>query len=75
MTTQLFSVPKMHCSACVMLLEGLEDEVEGVERVEANYKKQQMRVEYDDEKVSIDQIVKAAKQEGYEAIPTSSVAM
>jgi copper chaperone CopZ len=72
-TTQLFSVPKMHCSSCVMLLEGLEDEIEGIEKVEANFKKQEMKVEFDAEKLSIRQIIEAAKKEGYEATPLSAI--
>jgi copper chaperone CopZ len=67
--TQLFSVPSMHCSACVMLLEGLEDEVEGIVKVEASFKRQQMLVEYDETKVTPDAIVAAAKKEGYNAAP------
>lgn len=72
MADQIFSVPKIHCTACVMLLESLEDEVDGIERVEANAKQQQMRVEYDELKVSIGDIQEAAKKEGYEAIPLTN---
>jgi copper chaperone len=67
--TRLFSVPKMHCSACVMLLEGLEDEVEGIVKVEASFKKQRMLVEYDESKITVAEIIQAAKKEGYDAAP------
>lgn len=67
MATQLFSVPSMHCTSCVMLLEGLEDEIKGITCVEADYKKQQMKVEYDEAKITIEEIVEATKKEGYEA--------
>jgi copper chaperone CopZ len=56
-----------------MLLEGLEDEIEGIEKVEANFKKQEMKVEFDAEKLSIRQIIEAAKKEGYEATPLSAI--
>ncbi len=64
-----FRVPDMHCTACVMRLEGLEDELVGVQRVSASYQKQQMQVEYDEKTVSEAQIIAAVKSKGYQAIP------
>ena len=55
----------MHCSACVMKLEGLEDDMPGVKRAEASYQKQSMLVEYDDSKVSEEEIRKAIDELGY----------
>ena len=43
-----FHIPDMHCSACVMKLESLEDVLPGVKMVQASYHKQSMLVEYDD---------------------------
>jgi copper ion binding protein len=65
MVKQVFRVTDMHCSNCVMRIEGLEDDLNGVQRVRASYKKQQVEVEYDDNKVSADQIVAAIQQMGY----------
>jgi copper chaperone CopZ len=67
MAKQVFRIPDMHCSACVMRLEGIEDELQGVKRVTASYRKQQMEVEYDERLVTVDQIVAAAKRHGYQA--------
>jgi Cu+-exporting ATPase len=58
----------MHCSACVMKLEGLEDDLSGVKRVEASYQKQSMLVEYDDSKVSEEEIRKAIAELGYTTV-------
>lgn len=69
MVKQTFRVPDMHCSSCVMALEELEDELEGVVRVDASYQKQQMVVEYNEAQVSEEQIVRAARELGYKAIP------
>jgi copper chaperone CopZ len=69
MVKKLFRVPNMHCSACVMRLEGLEDELAGIKRVTASYRKQQMEVEYDEAQVTDQQIIAAVKKQGYEAIP------
>jgi copper chaperone CopZ len=46
----------MHCTNCAMQLEGIEDRLAGVERVEASYHKGQMKVVYDDSKVNEEQI-------------------
>ncbi len=67
MLKQIFRVTDMHCSACVMRLEGLEDDLPGVKRVRASYKKQQMEVEYDETRVSAAQIVAAIQRLGYTA--------
>lgn len=65
---KIFRVPNMHCSACIMRLEGIEDELVGIKRVTASYRKQQMEVEYDEFQVTVEQIIAAAKKYGYEAI-------
>jgi copper chaperone CopZ len=68
MVKQLFRVADMHCSACVMRLEALEDEVPGINRVTASYRNQQMMVEYDEAVVTPQEIIMAVKQRGYEAL-------
>ncbi len=70
MIKKAFRVPDMHCSACVMRLEGIEDELAGIKWITASYRKQQMEVEYDETQVTEQQIVAAAKKHGYQAIPT-----
>jgi len=63
-----FHVPDMHCSVCVMKLESLEDLLPGVEQVDASYRKQQMVVRFDETRVSVEQIIEAAKKRGYQAV-------
>ena len=65
MVKQVFRVTDMHCSNCVMRIEGLEDDLPGVQRVRASYKKQQMEVEFDEAKVSAAQIIAAIQKLGY----------
>ena len=69
MTKQVFRIPDMHCSACVMRLEGIEDELKGVKQVTASYRKQQMEVEYNEAVVTAQEIIAAVKRCGYEALP------
>ncbi len=63
---QVLTIPDMHCSNCVIRLEGLEDELPGVQRVQASYRKQQMVIEYDETRLSLEQIVAAINALGYQ---------
>ncbi len=65
MKSETFIVTDMHCPACVMRLEGLEDELDGVDRITANYKKQNMVVTFDETKITAAQIKKAVSDLGY----------
>ena len=69
---KVFQVPDMLCPNCAIHLEGLEDELPGVKRITASYKKQTMEVDFDETKLSVDQIISAANILGYhpELVPT-----
>lgn len=69
MMKKTFSVPDMSCTNCAMTLESLEDELVGVREINASYHKLQMVVEYDESKLTIEQIIAAVKKKGYSAIP------
>jgi copper chaperone CopZ len=60
-----FRVSDMQCPNCAMHLEGLEDELSGVLRITASYKKQVMEVVFDETLLSVDQIIAAANTLGY----------
>jgi copper chaperone len=62
-------VLEMHCPNCAMHLEGLEDELPGIKRIIASYKKQLMEVEFDESKVTLEQIITAANDIGYHPEP------
>lgn len=62
---QVFDVPDMHCPACVMHLEGIEDVLPGIQRIRASYRRQRLEVEYDVAQVSEAQIVATAAALGY----------
>jgi len=62
---QVFRVPDMHCPACVMRLEGIEDVLPGIQRIAASYRKQRLEVEFNEAQVSEAQIVAAAEALGY----------
>ena len=67
MLKKTFRIPDMHCANCSMRIEGIEDDLPGIKEVSASYHKQQMVVEYDETRLSDDQIIAAVKKKGYQA--------
>jgi copper chaperone CopZ len=65
MLKKVYHIPDMHCSACVMRLEGLEDELEGVRSIRASYQKQTFEVEFDEALIPEEEIRKAVVELGY----------
>jgi copper chaperone CopZ len=68
MLKQTFKILDMHCTTCAMRLEALEDELTGVRKVEASYRKGQMLVEYDEGLLSVEEIIAAVQKKGYQAV-------
>ncbi len=68
MTSTTFSIPDMHCSACVMRLEALEDDLEGVKSATGSYHRQQLIVDYDEKRVTKEQIMEAITRLGYHPV-------
>lgn len=73
MIKKVFTVSDMHCANCAMRVEGIEDDLPGVVRVEASYRKGQMTVEYDEARVNDAQIIAAVKAQGYTARPMGGI--
>lgn len=69
MIKKTFKVPDMSCTNCAMKLESLEDTLDGVKEIIASYHKLQMIVEYDETKLTAEQIIAAVKKKGYQAVP------
>jgi copper chaperone CopZ len=68
MTTQHFKLENLSCPSCVMHLEAMEDNP-GITKVDANFKKQTMKVQYDETIATPGEIVKLVSEMGYVAIP------
>jgi len=68
MIKKTFKIPDMTCSNCAMKLEGLEDTLEGVKEINASYHKLNMVIEFDDSKLTEEQIIAAVKKKGYTAV-------
>jgi len=68
MSKKTFKVPDMTCSNCAMKIESLEDDLDGVKEVNASYHRLEMVIEYDESKLTDEQIIEAVKKKGYQAI-------
>jgi copper chaperone CopZ len=69
MVKRMFKVSGMHCSACVMKLEGIEDELPGVREVKVSLRKQQAEIQYDEKLVGEPQLRAAFEAAGYGLSP------
>ncbi len=68
MIKKTFKVPDMTCTNCAMKLESLEDTLDGVKEINASYHKLLMVIEYDEAKLTEEQIIAAVKKKGYQAV-------
>ncbi len=68
MLKKTFKIPDMACTNCAMKIESLEDDLDGVKEINASYHKLEMVIEYDNSRLTEDQIVAAVKKKGYTAI-------
>lgn len=57
----------MHCTACSMNIDFDLEDLEGIVSAKTNYAKQESEVEFDAEKVKLDQIIETIKKTGYKA--------
>ena len=68
MLKKTFKVEDMTCANCAMKLEALEDTHDGVKEINASYHRLEMVIEYDESKLTDEQIVAAVKKKGYTAV-------
>jgi len=68
MIKKTFKITDMTCSNCAMKLESLEDTLDGVKEINASYHKLEMVIEYDESKLTDEQIILAVRKKGYQAI-------
>ena len=68
MIKKTFKIPDMTCSNCAMKLESLEDTLDGVKEINASYHRLEMVIEFDESKLTEEQIVAAVKKKGYQAV-------
>lgn len=68
MLKKTFKISGMDCVACIITIDGQLEETEGIQKAKTNYAKAKTEVNYDEEKISTDTIIKIIKKAGYEAV-------
>jgi len=68
MIKKTFKIPDMTCSNCAMKLESLEDTLAGVKEINASYHRLEMIIEFDESRLTDEQIIAAVKKKGYQAV-------
>ena len=61
-----FSIPQMHCSSCIYLLENLHRILPGVKKSQANFQKKEVFIIYNPQEVTIRKVVETLAFIGYE---------
>lgn len=61
-----FKIDGMHCTSCAMSIDGDLEDTKGVKSAKTSYIKQECEVEFEEETVKIEQIVKTIENTGYQ---------
>ena len=64
----VFKVEGMHCPLCTTAIKKAINEIDGIKKVSARLNTKEVTVVYDEEKVKIEDILKAIKTTSYEAV-------
>jgi len=68
MNKETYLVEGMSCSGCERTIQKVVGNLDGVEAVKADFQTSSVAVEYDPEKVNIDQIKSAVNRVGYKFV-------
>ncbi|MEO7804563.1 MAG: heavy-metal-associated domain-containing protein [Actinomycetota bacterium] len=66
MAEQVLSVPEVHCGHCVESIEGAVGALQGVSEVKVDLDSKDVRVNFDDQAISIDRVIEAIVGQGYD---------
>jgi P-type Cu+ transporter len=67
------NIQGMHCASCVAHIEGDLKKKAGVKEARVNFATEQGQVEFDESKISQEEIVKTIKKTGYAATPVAEI--
>jgi copper chaperone CopZ len=66
MTKKTYRIPGISCALCAMTLQSLEDDLPGVKRVKASYRRQKVEIEFDESQLSDMELLNAIIALGYD---------
>ena len=65
MIKKIFKIRGMHCTSCALDIDWELEETKGVKEVKTNYAKQLTEVEFNEQEIDEEQIVKIVNRLGY----------
>lgn len=68
MTKQRLQICGMHCVGCAMTIDGALEDLAGVQSANTSYVRQWVDIQYDERKLTEQQIIDAIRSAGYEVI-------
>lgn len=71
MKTTLLRSQELTCPSCVSKIEKALDAVEGVETAKVHFATGRIEVKHDEERASVEALVKAVRSAGYDAKPAA----
>jgi len=69
----ILKISGMHCTSCAMNIDFDLEDLKGIKSSSTNYAKSETEVEFDEEKISVEQIIKCIGKTGYKSSTTQSV--
>lgn len=63
-----FKIDGMHCSSCAMNIDFDLEDLEGVCSSKTSYARAESEIEFDEEKVKVEQLLESVKKTGYTAV-------
>ncbi len=60
-------IQSMHCTSCAMNIDFDLEDIQGIKSAKTSYVKQETEVEYEEDKVKIEQILQQIQKTGYTA--------
>lgn len=69
MTKKKLKICDMHCVSCALNIDFDLEDLEGIKSAKTSYAKCECEVEFDEEKLKIEQIIQQIEKTGYKAIP------
>jgi copper chaperone CopZ len=67
MKAQIIKTTGMHCSGCEMNAQEFVSELPGIKKVKADFKKGEVKVEFDEEKTDVEEIKNKIIEAGFKA--------
>ncbi len=64
-----YKIDGMHCTSCAMSIDGELEDTDGVKKANTSYAKSITEVEYDQDKLTHEEILSTIKRAGYSAQP------